>query len=65
MRRTWLFIILSLPLLSRPARVQEYVIPRAGSFPQDPTVDRSGIVWYTAQRIGAPGRLDPVSGVIT
>ena len=42
--------------------IQEYPVP-AGTHPHDvaPALD-GGIVWYTAQHIGALGRLDPATG---
>ena len=42
--------------------IQEYPVP-AGSHPHDvaPAPD-GGTVWYTAQHVGALGRLDPVTG---
>ena len=42
--------------------IQEYPVP-AGTHPHDvaPAPD-GGIVWYTAQHVGALGRLDPVTG---
>ncbi|MDZ4863400.1 MAG: hypothetical protein SGJ01_08140 [Gemmatimonadota bacterium] len=64
MRRSWFFTLLALPLVVPSPRVQEYEIPLAGSFPHDPAVDRSGIVWYTDQANSTIGRLDPESGEI-
>lgn len=42
-------------------RIQEYPVP-AGSRPHDVAPAPDGSVWYTAQRAGALGRLDPDSG---
>ena len=41
--------------------IQEYAVP-AGSHPHDVAPSSDGIVWYTAQRSGALGRLDPEIG---
>jgi len=41
--------------------IQEYAVP-AGAHPHDVAPAPDGTVWYTAQRQGALGRLDPVSG---
>lgn len=41
--------------------VQEYALP-AGSRPHDVAPAPDGRVWYTAQRVGALGWLDPASG---
>ena len=37
----------------------EYLIPRPGNFPHDPTVAKDGSFWYTDQRNSHIGRLDP------
>ena len=41
--------------------LQEYPVP-AGSHPHDVAPAPDGSVWYTAQRLGALGRLDPETG---
>lgn len=41
--------------------LQEYPVP-AGSRPHDVAPAPDGTVWYTAQRAGALGRLDPATG---
>jgi len=41
--------------------IQEYPVP-AGTHPHDVAPAPDGAVWYTAQHIGALGRLDPVTG---
>jgi virginiamycin B lyase len=41
--------------------IQEYPVP-AGARPHDVAPAPDGTVWYTAQRQGALGRLDPVTG---
>src|SRR5207245_630470 len=45
------------------ARITEYPVP-AGSHPHDVAPVPDGGVWYTAQRIGELGRLDPATGQI-
>ena len=44
-----------------PPTLQEYQVP-AGSRPHDVAPAPDGTVWYTAQRQGALGRLDPATG---
>ena len=62
-------IALSFFLLPTAARaeiaIQIYPLP-AGSGPHDvaPSPEPGGPVWYTAQRQGALGRLDPASGAV-
>jgi len=41
--------------------IQEYPVP-AGTHPHDVAPAPDGTVWYTAQHVGALGRLDPVTG---
>jgi virginiamycin B lyase len=41
---------------------QGYALPEDGGSPHDVAVDADGIVWYTAQRDGKLGRLDPATG---
>ncbi len=41
--------------------IQEYPIP-SGTHPHDVAPAPDGTVWYTAQRSGALGRLDPTTG---
>src|SRR5467141_3088709 len=56
-----LLVLLALPVgaavTSRP-----YALPSGGGFPHDVAVSADGVVWYTAQRDGKLGRLDPTSG---
>ena len=56
------------PATASPTRAeagyQEYDVP-AGSGPHDVAVTSDGTVWYTAQRSGEIGRLDPRTGRIT
>jgi len=43
---------------------QSYALPQGGGYPHDVAVDADGIAWYTAQRNGALGRLDPATGKV-
>ena len=45
-------------------KVQEYPVP-SGSGPHDVAPAPDGVVWYTAQRTGHLGRLDPAKGTIS
>ena len=66
MRRTLATLVLAVALLSPRAEAQvttkAYALPAGGGHPHDVAVDAAGIVWYTAQRDGKLGRLDPGSG---
>jgi streptogramin lyase len=44
--------------------VQSFALPDGGGSPHDVAVGADGIVWYTAQRDGKLGRLDPTTGQI-
>jgi virginiamycin B lyase len=44
--------------------VQAYALPAGGGYPHDLAVGADGIVWYTAQRSGPLGRLDPATGKV-
>ncbi len=46
---------------SREPQLQEYPVP-AGSRPHDVAPAPDGTIWYTAQRLGELGRLDPATG---
>jgi virginiamycin B lyase len=67
MRRVVLTLFIAV-LLASAARadvtVQAFALPSGGGFPHDVAVDADGIVWYTAQRTGQLGRLDPRTGKI-
>jgi len=67
MRRVLLVTLLSLLTLppAAPAQValQAYALPPGGG-PHDVAVGADGIVWYTAQRSGHLGRLDPATGKV-
>jgi virginiamycin B lyase len=67
MRRMVLIAFIAV-LLAATARadvaVHVFALPSGGGFPHDVAVGTDGIVWYTAQRSGQLGRLDPTSGKI-
>jgi virginiamycin B lyase len=68
MRLVAVFALLALALVPSQAvpaevEVQAYPVPE-GARPHDVAVDAEGIVWYTAQRQEALGRLDPASGTV-
>ena len=44
--------------------IQAYELPKGGGSPHDVAVSADGIVWYTAQRDGQLGRLDPRTGKV-
>jgi len=48
---------------SAEVAVQAYLLP-AGGGPHDVAVGADGLVWYTAQRSGHLGRLDPAGGKV-
>ncbi len=51
----------AMPAWAQPVAVQSYPVP-AGAHPHDVAPAADGSVWYTAQRQGALGRLDPATG---
>jgi virginiamycin B lyase len=68
MRRAFIAVAvalaLSLPLSVRAEIVvQAYNVPPGGR-PHDVAVESDGTVWYTAQRTGHLGRLDPATGKV-
>jgi virginiamycin B lyase len=67
MTRSLLALVLAwLPLAPAAwgeVRSQTYAVPPGGR-PHDVAVDGGGIVWYTAQRSGHLGRLDPTTGKV-
>ncbi len=67
MRRSLLALLAALllvpPAASAQVAVQAYALPPGGG-PHDVAVGADGIVWYTAQRDGQLGRLDPASGKV-
>jgi virginiamycin B lyase len=58
-------VLLFLPALAHAeVRIQTYELPKGGGHPHDIAVGADGIVWYTAQRDGKLGRLDPTTGKV-
>jgi virginiamycin B lyase len=68
MRRSLFVLILVLALLPSdvPAEIvlRAYELPAGGGHPHDVAVGADGLVWYTAQRSGQLGRLDPATGKV-
>ena len=68
MRRVLFALLVVLACAPSSARaqvaVQAYALPSGGGFPHDVAVGSDGIVWYTAQRSGQLGRLDPATGKV-
>jgi virginiamycin B lyase len=66
MRRPLLALVILLLALPASADVSSraYDLPSGGGSPHDLAVSADGIVWYTAQRDGKLGRLDPASGKV-
>jgi virginiamycin B lyase len=68
MRRGLFALAVALVLLPVAAwaevAIQAYELPKGGGYPHDVAVSADGIVWYTAQRNGALGRLDPATGKV-
>ena len=70
MRRSLLAVILTTLALVLPSAAraevatQSYTLPAGGGYPHDVAVGKDGIVWYTAQRSGQLGRLDPATGKV-
>jgi len=70
MRRSLLaVIVMALVLIPASAAraeiaTQTYTLPAGGGYPHDVAVGKDGIVWYTAQRSGQLGRLDPATGKV-
>jgi virginiamycin B lyase len=65
MRMSVLIAVAALALAAPAAaqQVQYYPVP-AGAGPHDVAPAPDGTVWFTAQRAGYLGRLDPKSGAI-
>jgi len=57
------FVVLALPATA-DVTTRTYALPRGGGYPHDVAVSADGVVWYTAQRDGKLGRLEPESGKI-
>ena len=67
MRRVWCAFLIALLLPAFAAAeisVKTYELPKGGGSPHDVAVGADGIVWYTAQRDGKLGRLDPATGKV-
>ena len=63
-----LVLLLLIPILGADAgaevRTQTFELPKGGGHPHDVAVGADGVVWYTAQRDGKLGRLDPRTGQV-
>jgi virginiamycin B lyase len=58
-------VLVSLPLAATSSvTIKAYELPKDGGYPHDVAVGADGIVWYTAQRDGKLGRLDPATGKV-
>ncbi len=59
-------VLTAIPLLAGATefRARTYELPTDGGHPHDVAVGADGTVWYTAQRDGRLGRLDPATGKI-
>lgn len=68
MRRVSLALAAALLLLPPAAGAEivtrTYELPKGGGSPHDVAVGADGIVWYTAQRDGKLGRLEPATGKV-
>jgi virginiamycin B lyase len=65
-RLSLVFAALLMVSVVAPARAQEsryFELPK-GDYPHDVAVGPDGVVWYSGQRPGVAGRLDPASGTI-
>jgi len=61
---TFVIVLLALaPAARADVAIQAYPLPRGGGA-HDVAVGADGIVWYTAQRSGELGRLDPGNGKV-
>jgi virginiamycin B lyase len=65
-RRAVLALLVALgalpPIAGAEITTHAYPLPSGAGYPHDVAVGADGIVWYTAQRHGGLGRLDPVTG---
>src|SRR5438552_9604214 len=57
-------LMLVSPAAGADVGIQAYELPKGGGYPHDVAVGADGIVWYTAQRDGKLGRLDPATGKV-
>jgi virginiamycin B lyase len=58
------FVVLALPATAADVTTRSFALPRGGGYPHDVAVGADGIVWYTAQRDGKLGRLEPATGKV-
>jgi virginiamycin B lyase len=58
------FVALPRALATAHVETKAYTLPKDGGSPHDVAVGADGIVWYTAQRDGKLGRLDPATGKV-
>jgi virginiamycin B lyase len=67
MRRSLVALVVALVVVPAAGwaevAIQSYALPPGGG-PHDVAVDAEGIAWYTAQRSGHLGRLDPETGKV-
>jgi virginiamycin B lyase len=59
-----LFLLGALSGARAQVAARAYSLPSGGGHPHDVAVGKDGIVWYTAQRDGKLGRLDPTTGKV-
>jgi virginiamycin B lyase len=57
-----LFLLWPAAVQSATVTIKAYELPEGGGHPHDVAVGADGTVWYTAQRDGKLGRLDPATG---
>jgi virginiamycin B lyase len=59
-----LALVLVPALAGGAVTTKAFPLPAGGGYPHDVAVGTDGVAWYTAQRDGKLGRLDPVTGAI-
>ena len=67
MARPWgvLLVLLLWPAVTTAqVAIKAFELPEGGGYPHDVAVSADGTVWYTAQRDGRLGRLDPATGKV-
>src|SRR4029079_5507124 len=65
MRMLLTFVVALLPFaVQAQVKIQTFDLPKDGGYPHDLAVGADGMVWYTAQRAGKLGRLDPATGKV-
>ncbi|HSD49912.1 MAG TPA: SMP-30/gluconolactonase/LRE family protein [Candidatus Methylomirabilis sp.] len=57
-------LVLLPPVAQAEVAIQAFALPSGGGHPHDVAVGADGTVWYTAQRAGQLGRLDPATGKV-